>query len=112
MVDKYDMAIEYLAAHEHEIDAAWDCPSKHEAGCLFQYAGDIYKDQQIGCLTQIRAGERVAETRALTIAIQDDERLPKSVGHIHLGNLHIFAEWQRKIDTQLRFPLDTPGKTV
>ena len=111
MVDKYDMAIEYLVAHETEIDAAWDSPTRHTAGCLFQYAGNVIDDPHIGCLTQIRAGERVAQTRELTLAIQNDDRLPKCVGHIHLGNLHIFAEWQRKIDL-IRTPLDNPAEKV
>lgn len=117
-MDKYDKAIEYLTANPNHIPDAWLLmPRDHfspdldfEPRCLFEYvAKDPFSNdtnEHIGCLTQIRANAGIiAETPELTEAIRADERIPRGVGRINVDNLHVFAEWQRRIDTELGRPV-------
>ena len=104
--DQYDDAIDYLTAHPHEIDEAWGSagsPMPHEASCLFDYAGrpgDVRDGFQIGCLTQVRHGDSVAATQALTDEIAADERIPADSEDITVYHLPVFAEWQRRLDRE------------
>jgi Tfp pilus assembly protein PilF len=110
-MDKYDKAIAYLKENPHEIPDAWNHPDCRKGGCLFQYcseSGDPYHTDAsveflpVGCLTQVKAGKKVAATEILTRAIRSDRRIPddpKKVGVKHLG---AFAAWQRYLDKVLR----------
>lgn len=105
-MDKYDRAIAYLSEHPEQIVPAWFNPGKHEAGCLFRYATATgfhsgVGDQEYGCLTLIRYGDAVAETKELTQAIKTDERIPCTFYGITLDTLPVFAEWQRRLDKEL-----------
>lgn len=55
-----------------------------------------------GCLTQIRSGRYVAATDVLTVGIVSDERIPDSEADIDFDDLPVFAEWQRRIDREIR----------
>ena len=112
--DKYHAAEAYLHAHPEEIYDAWANPQAHEAGCLFMWAtrrlvcGEP-EDDRVGCLTQIRqdsrlgfAYARVADSWELTAQIRDDDRIPIHEHEITLENLPVFAEWQRRLDRELR----------
>lgn len=122
--DKYDEAIDAFYRLESQIgwkDAvalAWDVPDKHTetedsiaAHALFQYAtpdGEHRFRQDVfrgcGCLTMIRASANscVAWTNALTNEISADIRLPRSPSRIEPHHLPIFAEWQRRLDAEIR----------
>lgn len=103
--DKYDKAISYLKEFPSEIFPAWRDPSTHVCGCLFQYAnynGEFNMHVKYGCLTQIRGTNyKVAATDKLTNEIRQDERIPDSYDRITVDNLHVFAEWQRRLDKEL-----------
>lgn len=106
--DKYDEAIEYLTAHPDEILLAWsDRPGdQHPHHCLFIYAnasGEFSSRGFLGCLTQIRSGGPWrAETSELTAAIAADDRLPDHWDGITPNDLPVFAEWQRRLDREIR----------
>lgn len=107
MNDKYARAVKYLKAHPWEIPQFWVNASPDGPGCLFQLARRngkrITKNGQfIGCLTQIRFGGWNAQTKKLTLDISADERIPDSVYRITPDNLHVFAQWQRRLDKELR----------
>lgn len=106
--DKYHAAIIYLTAHPEEIEEAWASLRQKIGGCLFQFAmrDGFYGSNQsdpnsCGCLTQVKNKERRAETEALTTAIRNDVRIPSTHGAITVRNLHVFAEWQRRLDKEL-----------
>lgn len=116
--DKYDKAIEYLTANPREIFNAWGCPNTHVAGCLFMPAGpttgflkdDVWpmrKDGLLcGCLTTIRQNgghfPRLAWTDELTQEILQDTRIPDDCTLITVSDLPVFAEWQRRLDKEIR----------
>lgn len=112
-MDKYDRALAYLTDHPKEIRAAW-CEARHRkrqhvAHCLFDYVTPTGRSTwplgngAYGCLTQIAGGNVfVAYTDALTQAIKSDDRIPKNMYDIGIADLPIFAEWQRRIDKELR----------
>jgi hypothetical protein len=104
--DKYDDAIAYLTNHSHEIQEAWLSTNSHIAGCLFNFAtqtGYYKAGCGCGCLTSIRRTEyNSAATPELTKAIRADERIPKRFTDIKLSDLPVFAEWQRRIDIELK----------
>jgi len=99
-MDKYDVAVDYLTQHPEEISEAWGWPDTHPAGCLFSYCGD-WEDDDVGCLTMVRAGLSAA-TEELTLAIRADARLPDDETKITVEHLPVFAEWQRRLDKELR----------
>ena len=119
MSDKYQKAVKYLERHPDEITEAWFNPNKHVAGCLFQYANKTGLSQDLpdvngavcsqGCLTMVRCPTNgceiktrwVAETPELTEAIQADTRIPDRRDYINVTNLHVFAEWQARLDKEL-----------
>lgn len=93
MKDKYDRAVEYLTQYPENISGAWG------AGItLFQYCGD---GQYFGCLTEVKSLCFPAETEKLTKAIRLDNRIPKKGCDIKPEHLHVFAEWQRRLDREL-----------
>ena len=108
-MDKYDKAVKYLERHPEEINEAWGSPTTydrskgdHIAGCLFMIAGNE-NTHNCGCLTQVRGSTvSVALTPALTKAIRKDKRIPKSPDLITVEDLPVFAEWQRKIDKEIK----------
>lgn len=55
-----------------------------------------------GCLTQIRTGRYVAATDVLTAGIVSDERIPDCEVDIDFDDLPVFAEWQRRLDREIR----------
>lgn len=123
-MDKYDAAIQYLNDNPGEIHSAWQDPTNHEGGVLFQYAtptGSLMSEQQIkrikserlaleeipkfvdcGCLTQVRSGQMSAYTTQITSAIRADTSLPTHPQAIRLEHLPRFAEWQRRLDKEIR----------
>jgi hypothetical protein len=100
--DKYHAAIIFLTAHPEYIENAWTTLKEDIGGCLFQFASeDGSSDSMYGCLTQVKNEEREAETDALTEAIRADARIPWDFRSITPNNLHVFAEWQRRLDKEL-----------
>lgn len=103
--DKYDRAIEHLAKHPEKIEEAWNMAPARPNGihddvrgvdderCLFAVTGP-----GCGCLTQVRLGTSEAPTPGLTASIRADYRIPRDEEDITVEDLHVFAEWQRKID--------------
>jgi hypothetical protein len=106
-MDAYDKAVAYLRERPREIRANWldaqrptpDRPARILFGFVTKHRGI---QSCCGCLTQIRNTPwRVAETDSLTEAIKDDGRLPTTPEKITVDLLDVFAEWQRRIDTEL-----------
>lgn len=100
-------------------DSEVDYEDVKAAGSLFTYVtptGHIVDNHDrgvsCGCLTQIRDGG-VAYNRHvafrydgmdfdLTEEIQEDERIPVHPREITLESLPVFAEWQRRLDIEIR----------
>jgi hypothetical protein len=103
MKDKYDKAVAYLTKHPYEILHAWQHPEDAPGGCLFLFAGetDGY-GERCGCLTQVADKNSRAQTPALTKAIRADARIPKGPQWITAKDLPVFAEWQRRLDKELK----------
>lgn len=81
---------------ESPIYSAWN----NTTSILFGRAGKSYflPDGNIcGCLTQVRS-YAPAWTPELTAMIRADDRIPKNGYGITVDNLHVFAEWRRKMD--------------
>jgi len=95
--DKYDEEVAYLTEFSGYIHHAWNA-----ANPLFGFVsmtGDEWTgDQQCGCLTQIRVGDKEAWLPELTKEIRADERIPTDAHDITVEDLPVFAEWQRKLD--------------
>lgn len=129
--DKYDLCAERLLAFpgaeeatsyetsfQAEIADAWNCDYNDSKGCLFGYVWHERLDPlktpegRVGCLTQIRAGDRVACTPELTAAIRADERIPSSPEGITKEVIRsgVFQEWQRRIDREVRNLPSQPPK--
>lgn len=124
--DKYDEAIDWLVEHaddtqceEGRIIAAWGAPGEEPGGCLFEYATPTNADGfrhlphgDCGCLTLIRrlhGPQYVAWTPQLTAEIRADDRLPRDIDDIAdlrgdelRAALQPFAEWQRRLDREIR----------
>jgi len=104
--DKYDRAINYLKSHPDEIYDAWD-DSLHKAHSPFAHCTpsghmDFVAHGRCGCLTEIRGGTKVGWTPELTDEIRNDGRIPSSPQGITVDDLPVFAEWQRRLDKELR----------
>ena len=117
IADKYDHAITYLTRNPMEIVPAWQSWNSHPAGCLFAPVIPILKNREgypgsqrrpdgkmCGCLTEIRRGSSLAWTDELTEAIQADNRIPALPYSVRVENLRAFAEFQRRLDRELREP--------
>lgn len=120
--DKYDKAVEYLTQHPNEIYKAWKYAANNvKGGVLFQFCTpskqsciDPVNNQDTGkkvigsivacgCLTQVRSTQdylqwAVAHTKALTLKILADKRLPDDPTQITVEHLPLFAAWQRFMD--------------
>lgn len=107
-MDRYDKAIANLtervnAGEADAIQDAWGFPGTDPAGCLFESTGRNPRDSEdvCGCLTQVRRGDYDGPTPELTALIRADARIPCGSKQITLADLPVFAEWQRKLDTEL-----------
>lgn len=118
-MDKYDEAIARLRkVYEEEgeevfiddVVGAWGNCLEDGNGCLFLFctpdgSDDLENDneQNCGCLTQVRGQNYQAWTDRLTYEIRRDKRIPFSEEHItHPDQLEVFAEWQRRLDKEIR----------
>jgi hypothetical protein len=113
MGDKYDEAVAYLTEHPDSIFDSWKACGSMPGGCLFQFATptgsiewrrDDGEEKECGCLTTIRCnpGERHAWSDELTVAILGDQRIPLDARQIDTEHLPVFAEWQRRLDREIR----------
>jgi hypothetical protein len=133
--DKYDDAIEWLVAHADDESKlgrgicydAWVNAATHTVGCLFDFCTPSGRSKPMGkliygCLTMIRRqpGKYIAWTDYLTREIVTDDRIPKLIdelcdlrGDELRAALQPFAEWQRRLDREIRQPaLATEGAEV
>lgn len=113
--DVYDEAIEYLTSDpltfRERVLRAWGSLSQ-KGGCLFAYVSPNRKSRwggdSVGCLTTIRLGELGSRENActpeLTVAIRNDDRIPRNPHAIKPKDLPVFAEWQRRLDKELNRP--------
>jgi hypothetical protein len=116
--DSYDEAVEFFTGNQNEIAAAWENPSGHYYGYLFQYmtpdgqTGRRPDGKQCGDPIQVKACDhwvnrhlRVAWTDELTMALRCDEWLPKffysMLPHARLAALPAIANAQRMADRML-----------
>ncbi len=122
--DKYDEAIDWLVEHAGDepsqygtaqvsvVHGVWCTPSSYknhhlnDAHCLFQFTGP---NGSCGCLTQIRNERMRGPTPELTEEIRADDRIPVSVNALAdlrddelRAALQPFAEWQRRLDREIR----------
>jgi len=104
--DKYDVSISYLRKHPTHIVSAWENWSTHPAGCLFQIAeaNPEHSDLNVGCLTEIRrlTKLKICGRPDLTEEIKIDDRIPTKAIEVSVEHLHVFAEWQRRLDKELQ----------
>lgn len=108
-MDKYDAQIAGLLESDNFLISLVD---QWTNGIdLFAFAtptGDVVSYCGCGCLTMIMNGmgkvidKSHEPNEKLTLAIKSDHRIPKSISEITPGNLQVFAEWQRRIDKELR----------
>ena len=103
MSDKYDEQIKYLTKRPEKILKQWEnCKG------LFRYAtpDDFEYSHATGCLTMIRKNEEcmVPDHPELTKAIKTDNRIPLTPREITPEHLPVFAEWQRRLDREIRTP--------
>ena len=126
--DKYDKAIAYLTRHPEHIHDAWGCPGDYQGrgGELFGFVGPDWSSSSnsyevrgevsgtCGCLQQIRQAYKNEDVQYMNeldstdmalsfwprqwARIAMDRRLPAESEDIGVEDLHVFAEWQRKID--------------
>lgn len=106
-MDKYNEQIEKIlkaADFVHAVNTAW-----LSGQGLFQFCtptGDLSPDMpdcgRLGCLTMVKSGHHVACTPELTEAIRADPRLPEDSGDVTPAHLPVFAEWQRRLDLEIR----------
>jgi len=115
-MDKYDEAIEWLVEHPDELWPMWSGPSGGDAGCLFEFCSAepdmsvVPNGEMCGCLVMIRESDTYsAWTPELTDEIRADDRLPRSFtdlkglrGDALRAALQPFAEWQRRLDKEIR----------
>lgn len=79
---------------------AWNRPITTAGGRLFTYCTpNVFKGCGYGCLTQVRLEESCkAYTQNLTEKIRADDRIPTGPQGITKDNLHVFAEWQERME--------------
>lgn len=114
-MDRYDEAVAYFQGITNVVDFreaishAWNWPSSVKGGCLFLFCTPDGMPRvksgldgtRCGCLTEVRAGFKIAWTTDLTNRIFADERIPNSAEDITPESLSVFAEWRRIIDKEL-----------
>jgi hypothetical protein len=121
-MDIYDQEIARLAdSNGAELVRSWSSATVDGNSVpispLFQFCNSTgFQGAQYdgcGCLTQIRSSHVVAATTALTVAIKNDTRIVKSVYDLarrwqslsagaRAESLRPFAEWQRRLDVEIR----------
>lgn len=101
--DIYDREVARLTDNPELIRRAWAGEYGDNNSPLFLFCNNSgnFEDFRTGCLTQIRAGIRVALTEGLTTAIRNDCCIPSCVDAITIESLPVFAAWQRRIDKVL-----------
>lgn len=105
--DKYDRAMAWFKKYPSAIQLAWSRPNLARGGCLFDCAtpdglsANTPSGEHCGCLTTIREHAYVAWTPELTAAILADDRIPMKA-NIRVSDLPVFAEWQRRLDREIR----------
>jgi len=112
-MDKYDKAVEFLAANPNAIAQTWTTPFHMKGGCLFVFVtptGKAHGDWPgyCGCISTVHDGYDMAVTDELAELLQSDDRIPRSddIGSwTTRDELDVFAEWQRKLDAMF------PGRT-
>jgi hypothetical protein len=114
VVDKYDLAIDYLSRHEDEIIAAFLHPSTHSAGFLFAYlspplaespeTAELPDGKICGCPLLVHRNSAFygAWSKEMTEALRSDSRLPNSIAEIRACHLPRFAAYQRWADRTFR----------
>lgn len=107
-MDAYDEIVEALkktpdSEFRQRAFSAWNEPWAFPEGILFGFCEPNRFDygSPCGCLTMVKEGTRRAATLELTLEIRADDRLPKFDSGITKENLHVFAEWQRRMDRDL-----------
>lgn len=110
-MDKYDEAVAYLTANPDKIYGAWIGPNRNPGGRLFYYVmpnvqGTPWRNdgKACGCLSMICGNDYHAWTDELTEEIRGDDRIPKTGSDVRVEHLPVFAEWQRRLDLELRNP--------
>lgn len=109
-MDKYDRQILELTRYPDRIMKHWG-----NGWGLFQFATPSGKSEpnlypECGCLTMISSTPAYeASTEELTEAIRNDPRIPVDPELIEVEHLPIFAEWQRRLDKEIRVGFLTHG---
>ncbi len=120
MKDKYDLEIDRLMEGPIQelpirCEQAWySDKTGRPSSCLFDYCTPtgMATHRNCGCLTQVRNQQHGAWTPELTAAIQVDSRLPYYPSDITTREqLEIFAEWQRRLDREIRNDSGTDSDT-
>lgn len=109
-MDKYDKQIADIEAGSggHSVALKMDWLMGIGLFAFINPTGSFQGYRECGCLTMIKMGRGVAigkdgkTNEKLTTAIRDDKRIPITSGCITLESLQVFAEWQRRIDKELR----------
>lgn len=112
-MDRYDQAINYLKSlppdvYPDVVENSWfSAGSDPEliAGCLFQFAAPSNStNDNCGCLVMIKENplHYRACTEKLTNEIVADTRIPNDYRQITIESLPAFAEWQRRLDREVR----------
>lgn len=107
-MDKYDKQIEEIKSGHSTIKEDW-----YKAKGLFAFATDCKAELSsveatVGCLVMIRnsSGIVLAQdqelAKKLTNEILLDKRLPRLPEEIKEEHLPVFAEWQRRLDKEIR----------
>lgn len=111
-MDQYDEHIERMVKLPFaDVKESWV-----QAEGLFQFCGKDKRGMSCGCLTQIRQGFDDGPTPEFTKAIRSDKRLPRSFQAMEetwdglteksrRKFLKPFAEWQRRLDAEIRQPV-------
>ena len=112
--DRFDKAVDYLTEHPDLIAETWNAAlddytddlsseeqEAHEiAACLFLECGNK-GFPATGCLTQVCHERLGAGTDELTELIRADKKIPRNGEAIKVGDLQLFADWQRRIKREL-----------
>lgn len=109
-MDKYERTAEYLYEHPDAIPIAWYNPEecKGRGGELFMFVSangsPSNENGRCGCLTEIRSepDRYPGVPIELRNEIAADTRIPYGPYDITRRDLHVFVEWQRRLDKDLR----------
>ncbi len=116
MSDRFDKAVKHLTKRPELIAETWNRAYATELGqrafttaeraahaasaCLFLNCGNK-GFPATGCLTQVCHNHQKAGTPELTKAIRADKKIPRNGDAIKVGDLQLFADWQRRIKREL-----------